>query len=102
MGRDFRFIFFTSKDILNNNDTEYEFWYDVSRHNKYMINGIFSYKDLKSKIIELVNLIDNEDEYDKDDEFNCIDDKDIAESISIASKILSRMSINQIVLIEYN
>ena len=94
MGRDFRFKFIKDNQ---DNDTfnDYEYWFDVSRHNNYMINGIFTCKELKLKIKELVELVDDEEQFVKTD-------KDIFETISVISKLLTIMCENQIINIQYN
>lgn len=101
MGRDFRFKFIKDKqdvydDTFNDTFNDYQHWVDVSRHNNYMINGVFSYKELKTKLKELVELVNDEEDQVVEN------DKDIFETISVISKLICNMCENQIINILYD
>ncbi len=111
MGRDLSFAFFESKTVAENSYIDsyntFDTFDNVSRHNDYMINGIFTYKSLVKKIKKLAKLLNDNNEYDSDNESEDNDDnvnnsKDIAESINVASKILFHMSPKQVVRIDYD
>lgn len=100
MGRDLRYIFFSKEQNIDDIPfSEYHHLYDVSRHNNNMISGCFTYNELRIKIKEFVELLEDEEDEEEDDEIN---EKDIFESINVISKILTEMDKKQLVNILYD
>jgi hypothetical protein len=113
MGRDFRYRLVTSTAGLRDAEDSDSWCYGlsstlISRHNDYIIGGVYTYRQVIEKIRELTAILtemaglDDADSAATLNAANMRELDDVAEAISVYSRLLKEMSYRDTIVISYD